>query len=87
MRSLWKGPYVNIDLYNQIIRGKKNITTMDRSSTIVEDCIYLDINVYNGQKYKTLAIEEHLLGYKLGEFVLTKKRCIYRNKKGKKKKK
>jgi ribosomal protein S19 len=88
IRSLWKGPYINTILYNEIIQYPQlnNFETNNRSSTIIDNMIHKIIKIYNGKSYVSLDIKENMIGYKLGEFIQTKKRCIYRNKKGKKKK-
>lgn len=43
------------------------------------------IKVYNGMKYNVLPIKEEHVGYKLGNFTVTKKRCIFKKKNEKKK--
>ena len=42
-----------------------------------------NIKIYNGIRYLNLAINETHIGYKVGNFTITKKRCIF--KKAKKK--
>jgi len=43
------------------------------------------IYVYNGLKYISLKITEDMVGHKIGEFIMTKKKAIYTKKKKKKK--
>ena len=88
MRSIWKGPYINNYLYNNIIHNKRVMPINDRSSTIFPEMVNKEYKVYNGYKYKILKITDEMIGYRLGEFIFPKVRCIYRKKKkGKKKKK
>jgi ribosomal protein S19 len=81
MRSIWKGPYINNYLYNNIIQNRRIMPIKDRSSVIFSEMINKEFKVYNGYQFKKLKILETMVGYKLGEFVFAKKRCIYRKKK------
>ena len=47
----------------------------------------LPLKIYNGLCYTFLRPNLYKIGHKLGDFVLTKKKCIFRNKKNKKTKK
>jgi small subunit ribosomal protein S19 len=87
IRSIWKGPYINKLLYNEINQFKQlNLfRTSDKSSTIISEMVYKKIEIYNGRFFHKLQIVDDMVGHKLGEFVQTKKRCVYRNKKGNKK--
>lgn len=83
-RSIWKGPYLDNLLYVQLLNGHKNIYTNSRTSTITELCIGKIINVHNGMSYFKVNVNESMIGRKLGEFILTKKKVVFKKKKNKK---
>lgn len=53
------------------------------NSMIFPEYIGHKISVYNGQTYRGIKIDEDKVGLKLGEFIFTKKRAIYKRKKNK----
>lgn len=79
-RSKWKGPYVD----NQLLQSLKNyklnniIFTKSRNSTIIPSFVNKTFNVYNGKIYQKLTITEEMVGYKLGEFVPTRKNFSFK---------
>jgi small subunit ribosomal protein S19 len=78
IRSLSKGPYISYNLLNKInklnIEGKKEtIKTWSRSSVILPIMIGHIISIYNGKKHIPIYISDSMVGYKLGEFVSTRK--------------
>jgi small subunit ribosomal protein S19 len=78
IRSLSKGPYIAYNLLNKInklnIEGKKEtIKTWSRSSVILPIMIGHIISIYNGKKHMPIYISDSMVGYKLGEFVSTRK--------------
>jgi small subunit ribosomal protein S19 len=88
-RSIWKGPFVDIRTFNKLNYLKKTrpIYVRERNSTIVSSFLDRIFYIYNGKYYFKLLINKDHLGFKLGSFSYTKKRCIYKNKKKIKKKK
>jgi ribosomal protein S19 len=52
-----------------------------RSSTIVPEMIGSSVQIHTGHKWVKLLINEHLVGYKFGEFAPTKKRALYKKRK------
>ena len=72
-RSKWKSPYINYNLLKNILKGKKIIKTNSRSTIILPSFIGLTIMIHNGKKYKSLYIQETMVGHKLGEFAFTRK--------------
>lgn len=82
-RSKWKGPYVNEKLLESIKNYKNNkpVFTNSRTSTIIPIFINKTINVYNGKLYQKLKIIESMVGYKLGEFVPTRKNFSFKKNK------
>ncbi len=76
-RSLSKGPFVAYQLLKKIKKmnsngEKKIIKTWSRTSTIIPIMIGHTIAVYNGKQHIPIFITEDLIGYKLGEFSLTR---------------
>src|ERR1043166_6273890 len=56
------------------LRLKYKVQTMGRGSVITEDMLGKTINIHNGLRYFPLTIVYEMIGYKLGDFVFTKKR-------------
>lgn len=79
-RSKWKGPYVDNHLLQSLKNYKLNkiIFTKSRNSTIIPAFVNKTFNVYNGKIYQKLAITEEMVGYKLGEFVPTRKNFSFK---------
>ena len=76
-RSLKKGPFVDGHLLKKIeaaqaTRDKKPIKTWSRRSTILPQFVGLTFSVYNGQKFIPVAVNEEMVGHKLGEFAPTR---------------
>lgn len=93
-RSLRKGPFIAYHLLEKIekmnLKGeKKIIKTWSRASTISPAMIGHTIAVYNGKQHIPIFISEQIIGYKLGEFVITRnfRSHIKNNRKIKSKKK
>ena len=88
-RSIWKGPYVDEKLKKKVEESKKTraIYTSSRATTIVHSFLDRIFYIYNGKQYFKLYVTKDHLGFKLGEFCYSKKRCVYKNKKKGKKKK
>ena len=77
-RSLKKGPYVFERLLNKVRElnksGKKEvIKTWSRRSTIYPDFIGHTFAVHNGKEFIPVYVTAEMVGYKLGEFALTRK--------------
>jgi len=76
-RSLKKGPYVDIKLFNKIeemnsTNTKKAIKTWSRRSTIFPEMIGHTIMVHNGKNFIPVYVTENMVGHKLGEFAPTR---------------
>jgi small subunit ribosomal protein S19 len=76
-RSVWKGPFVELHLLKkaqgaQEAGGRAPIKTWSRRSTILPDFVGLTFNVYNGQKFIPVSVNEDMVGHKLGEFAPTR---------------
>jgi len=76
-RSVWKGPFVELSLLKkaedvQDKGGRTPIKTWSRRSTILPQFVGLTFNVYNGQKFIPVSVNEDMVGHKLGEFAPTR---------------
>jgi small subunit ribosomal protein S19 len=82
-RSLWKGPFI----CNNIISDLKNnnslntVKTTSRSTTVLPFLIGKTVKLHNGKFYISIKVTEEMIGHKLGEFVPTRLRHIYKKKK------
>lgn len=84
-RSSWKGPYISSILYKNVkdIQKKpfvKKIKTRSRNSVIMPFFLGKHFLVYNGKSYVPIRINSEMIGHKLGEFVPTRLRHIYKKK-------
>lgn len=76
-RSLRKGPFVDISLYDKVVKTleektKKPIKTWSRRSMIIPDMVGLTIAVHNGRQHVPVFVTENMVGHKLGEFAATR---------------
>ena len=52
-----------------------------RKTIIKKNLIGLEVKVHNGKTFYKLKITEHMIGHKLGEFIFTRKKFVYKKKK------
>lgn len=77
-RSVWKGPFVDLYLLKKAETAQDAgakagpIKTWSRRSTILPQFVGLTFNVYNGHKFVPVAVNEDMVGHKLGEFAPTR---------------
>ena len=76
-RSVWKGPFVDPSLINQVEKlknqpNKPPIKTWSRKSTIIPDFVGFSFLIHNGKKFIPIKISEEMVGHKLGEFSPTR---------------
>ncbi|HAP33922.1 MAG: 30S ribosomal protein S19 [Lachnospiraceae bacterium] len=76
-RSLKKGPFADeylLKKVDEVVKkgGAEVIKTWSRRSTIFPQMVGLTIAVYDGRKHVPVYITEDMVGYKLGEFVVTR---------------
>ena len=82
-RSLWKGRFI----CNKIISDLKNnnslntVKTTSRSTTVLPFLIGKTVKLHNGKFYISIKVTEEMIGHKLGEFVPTRLRQVYKEKK------
>ncbi|KAE8391932.1 37S ribosomal protein S19 [Aspergillus alliaceus] len=85
-RSAWKGPnIVPLPLPRKLPPppGTPPIKTQKRGATILPNFVGLRFSVHNGKNYQDVLITEEMVGRKLGEYVLTRKRFTYKQSKNK----
>src|SRR5277367_338029 len=76
-RSLKKGPFVDLHLLKKVenavsANNKRPIKTWSRRSMILPEMVGLTIAVHNGRLHVPVYITENMVGYKLGEFAITR---------------
>jgi small subunit ribosomal protein S19 len=76
-RSIKKGPFVDDHLMKKVEAAsaggdRKPIKTWSRRSTITPEMIGLTIAVHNGRQHVPVAVNENMVGHKLGEFAPTR---------------
>jgi small subunit ribosomal protein S19 len=69
-RSRWKGPYIKSCVLKQ---EKVNQKIWSRASTIPNCLVGTIVSVYNGCEFKRIIITRKRIGFKFGEFSLTRK--------------
>jgi ribosomal protein S19 len=62
----------------QHLKDSTPIYTRSRSCTILPNFVGLKFMVHNGKDYLPLSVGEEMVGHKLGEFAVTRKRFSYR---------
>jgi len=76
-RSIKKGVYADDKLVKRVVDAKKNnkrdvIKTCARQSTVLPEMVGLTLAVHNGKKFIPVFVTENMVGYKLGDFSLTR---------------
>ena len=76
-RSVWKGPFVDMDVIKKAERAKESgrksvIKIWSRRSTILPQFVGLTFGVYNGRKHIPVLVTEEMIGMKFGEFSPTR---------------
>jgi small subunit ribosomal protein S19 len=76
-RSIKKGVYINDKLLRRVVEAKNSskrevIKTWSRRSTVVPEMVGMTMAVHNGKKFIPVFITENMVGYKLGDFALTR---------------
>lgn len=76
-RSLKKGPYVDQNLLEKVLKLRKDekaiIKTWARHSTISPEMVGHTFGVHNGKDFVPVYVSEDMVGHKLGEFAATTK--------------
>jgi small subunit ribosomal protein S19 len=76
-RSIKKGVFIEKKLMTRVLEAKKNskrevIKTWSRQSTVIPEMVGMTMAVHNGKKFIPVFITENMVGYKLGDFALTR---------------
>ncbi len=80
-RSTWKGPFIRENLFQEIFNSDKNVLkTTSRNSSILPCLIGKILHIHNGKFFIPVTVTEDMLGHKLGSFVFTRLRHVYKNK-------
>jgi small subunit ribosomal protein S19 len=61
-------------LLKKVRKNESNIETHCRDTIILPEMIGKTIKVYNGKVFMPVTIADEMLGHRLGEFILTRKR-------------
>lgn len=77
--------FIHPSIIRKVRAGHSRIKTMSRASIIRSDFTGKVFYVHNGNSYRPVHVKENMVGHRLGEFALTKKICVYKRKKKKKK--
>lgn len=64
-----------------LIKKTNNLKIYNRNSIILPNLVGSTIQIHNGKTFIRLNIIEEMIGYKLGEFVKTRKTFVYKKKK------
>jgi small subunit ribosomal protein S19 len=74
-RSVKKGPYIDPRLLEKMEKLGKSapIRTWSRSSVISPEMVGHTFEVHNGRSFLPVKITEEMIGFRLGEFALTRK--------------
>jgi|TARA_Y100000385_G_C12473650_1_gene376086 small subunit ribosomal protein S19 len=84
MRSVWKGPFIDDKVLQEIYdlqkanKRKVPIKIRSRESVIFPSFVGLTFSVFNGRSFVNLIISETMVGHKFGEFIVTKKYPIHK---------
>lgn len=96
-RSTWKFSYISPAISRLLKRNSKNVTKVDplkkkpptitthsRNTLIIPALLDKTINIHVGNNFASILITTDMLGHKLGEFALTRKKYKPKQKKLKK---
>jgi len=77
-RSKWKGPFV------QKLDFNKKLPLLSRNYDITYKTVGLTCSVHSGKTFVKLNITDKMVRHKVGEFVPTRERFVFKKKKKKK---
>ena len=77
-RSVWKGPFVDANMFTGLDNTNKRIWS--RRSVIVPQFVNKTVSIHNGKSFISLLITEDMVGHKFGEFAITRKRTLHKKK-------
>jgi ribosomal protein S19 len=74
-RSKWKGPFL------RKLDTTKKLLQVARNYEITSKLVGLTCDVHSGKTFVKLSITREMMGHKVGEFVPTRERFIFKKKK------
>jgi len=80
-RSFWKGMYFTKKKLQTEITGLNIKKTFSKNIFLCPKLLNSQIEVYNGKCFTKIIINKNMLGYKIGEFIKTKKEFFFKKKK------
>jgi small subunit ribosomal protein S19 len=69
-RSVWKGPYTQVDIQDQVI--------WSRASMITPEWVGCKVSIHNGKTFVGLHVTQDMVGHRWGEFASTRRRAQHR---------
>jgi small subunit ribosomal protein S19 len=69
-RSLWKGPYNQCNIDDNVI--------WSRASIITPEWVGRRVSIHNGKNFIGLSITQEMVGHRFGEFASTRRRAQHR---------
>ena len=85
-RSVWKTPFIDKSFLKLLDKPNKKPLVWSRRSTIYPAAVGMTLLIHNGKAMVECLVKPEMVGYKVGEFVPTRKPFVPKQKKGKKKK-
>jgi small subunit ribosomal protein S19 len=82
-RSNWKNPFSQSQIFKSIYlnrNSEKPIKVWTRNSVIFPLFVGKILSVYNGKKFVNVQISQEMIGFKLGEFVSTRRKIVHKKK-------
>ncbi len=82
-RSIWKSPFSQNQIFKSIYLNnnyEKPIKIWNRNSVVFPLFVGKILSIYNGKKFVNVQISEEMVGFKVGEFVPTRKKPIHKKK-------
>jgi small subunit ribosomal protein S19 len=82
-RSTWKNPFSQSQIFKSIYlsyNSEKPVKIWSRNSVIFPLFIGKVLSIYNGKKFVNVKISEEMVGFKVGEFVPTRKKPVHKKK-------
>lgn len=83
-KSNWRLKFISKSVMSRIIKealnfkiNKKRIKIISKSSTIPKSLNNITFLIHRGINYRMLKIVKPLIGFKFGEFILTRKPHVY----------
>jgi small subunit ribosomal protein S19 len=82
-RSVWKSYFIPPRLEKKAFKvenGLKMLTVYTRAATIIPQLIGSIVKLHNGRRFVQIAVTDEHVGYKFGEFALTKCKVLHKKK-------